>query len=86
MQTECARSAVRPEGQLLGRLAAMKAMSVVELKAEWKSLIGTSAPNNSRQFLEQRLAYRIQELALGGLGGPAAKLLDALADEVLRRL
>jgi len=35
-------------------------MSVVELKAEWQSLIGTSAPNNSRQFLEQRLAYRIQ--------------------------
>jgi RNA recognition motif-containing protein len=55
---------------------------LVELKAEWQSLIGTPAPNNSRQFLEHRLAYRIQELALGGLGGPAAKLLDALADEV----
>jgi hypothetical protein len=80
MQAERVRSAARPEGQLLGRLAAMKAMSVVELKAEWQSLIGTPAPNNSRQFLEHRLAYRIQELALGGLGGPAAKLLDALAD------
>lgn len=82
MQTERVRSAARPKGQLLGRLAAMKTMSVVELKAEWQSLIGTPAPNNSRQFLEHRLAYRIQELALGGLGGPAAKLLDALADEV----
>ena len=82
MQIERVRSAARPEGQLLGRLAAMKSMSVVELKAEWLSLIGTPAPNNSRQFLEHRLAYRIQELALGGLGGPAAKLLDVLADEV----
>jgi hypothetical protein len=58
MQTERVRSAARPEGQLLGRLAAMKAMSVVELKAQWQSLIGTPAPNNSRQFLEHRLAYR----------------------------
>ena len=43
MQTERVRSAVRPEGQLLGRLAAMKTMSVVELKAEWQSLIGFQA-------------------------------------------
>ena len=68
--------------QVLARLAALKAMTVGELKTEWQALIGTPAPNNSRSFLEQRIAYRIQELTWGGLAKPAAKLLDALADEV----
>ena len=68
--------------QVLARLAALKDMTVVELKAQWQALIGTPAPNNSRSFLEQRIAYRIQELTWGGLAKPAARLLDALADEV----
>ncbi len=68
--------------QVLARLAALKAMSVRELKADWAKLFGTEAPNNSRPFLEQRLAYRIQELTFGGLSKPARQLLDALADEV----
>ena len=68
--------------QVLARLAALKAMTVGELKTEWQALIGTPAPNNSRSFLEQRIAYRIQELTWGGLAKPAARLLDALADEV----
>lgn len=68
--------------QVLARLAALKTMSVRELKADWAKLFGTKAPNNSRPFLEQRLAYRIQELTFGGLSKPARQLLDALADEV----
>lgn len=68
--------------QVLARLAALKAMSVRELKADWAKLFGSEAPNNSRPFLEQRLAYRIQELTFGGLSKPARQLLDALADEV----
>src|SRR3546814_2147066 len=68
--------------QVLARLAALKAMSVKELKAEWDKLFETEAPNNSRSFLEQRLAYRIQELTLGGPSKPVRQLLDALADEV----
>ena len=69
-------------GVVLARLAALKTMSVRELKAEWETLSGTPAPNNSRVWLEQRLAYRIQELAFGGLSKPVIRMLDALADEV----
>lgn len=68
--------------QVLARLAALKVMSVRELKADWAKLFDTEAPNNSRPFLEQRLAYRIQELTFGGLSKPARQLLDSLADEV----
>lgn len=70
------------DATVLARLAALKAMSVVELKAEWRRLFGTDAPNNSRSFLELRLAYRIQELTYGGPSRETARLLDALADEL----
>ena len=67
---------------ILARLAALKAMSVNELKAEWQALFNAPAPNNSRTFLEGRLAYRIQELTYGGPDKQTRRLLDLLADEV----
>ena len=67
---------------ILARLAALKAMSVNELKAEWQALYDAPAPNNSRTFLESRLAYRIQELTYGGPDKQTRRLLDLLADEV----
>ena len=67
---------------ILARLAALKAMSVKELKAEWQALFNAPAPNNSRTFLESRLAYRIQELTYGGPDKQTRRLLDLLADEV----
>jgi hypothetical protein len=67
---------------ILARLAALKAMSVNELKAEWQALFDAPAPNNSRTFLESRLAYRIQELIYGGPDKQTRRLLNLLADEV----
>ena len=67
---------------ILARLAALKAMSVNDLKTEWQALFDAPAPNNSRGFLEGRLAYRIQELAFGGPDKQTRRLLDMLADEV----
>jgi len=67
---------------ILARLAALKAMSVNELKTEWQALFDAPAPNNSRAFLESRLAYRIQELTYGGPDKQTRRLLDLLADEV----
>ena len=67
---------------ILARLAALKAMYVNELKTEWQALYDAPAPNNSRNFLEGRLAYRIQELTYGGPDKQTRRLLDLLADEV----
>ncbi len=67
---------------ILTRLAALKAMSVNDLKTEWQALFDAPAPNNSRTFLESRLAYRIQELSYGGPDKQTRRLLDLLADEV----
>ena len=67
---------------ILARLAALKAMSVNELKTEWQAMFDAPAPNNSRTFLESRLSYRIQELTYGGPDKQTRRLLDLLADEV----
>ncbi len=67
---------------VLARLATLKAMSVRDLKAEWEILFGGAAPNNSRTFLEMRIAYRIQELTYGGPDRETRRMLDLLADEV----
>ena len=67
---------------VVAQLAALKRMTVVELKIKWESLFGTPAPNNSRSYLELRLGYRIQELTLGGLSRETRRTLNLLADEI----
>ena len=71
-----------PHEPILARLAALKVMSVNDLRAEWQILFDAPAPNNSRGCLEGRLAYRIQELTYGGPDRQTRRLLDLLADEV----
>ena len=71
----------RAASSAIGELAALRQMSVNELKERWADLFGTSAPNNSRGFLELRIGYRIQELIHGGLSRETRKALDRLADE-----
>lgn len=70
------------DSSVLAQFAALKHMTVVELKTKWESLFGTPAPNNSRSYLELRLGYRIQELTLGGLSRETRRTLDLLADEI----
>ena len=56
-----------PPADVLGRLAALKTAPAAELQAQWRELFGKEAPPHNRTFLQNRLAYRIQELAYGGL-------------------
>jgi len=70
------------DASVLARLSAMQAMSVNDLKDMWASLFSSAAPNNSRPFLEVRIANRIQELTYGGLSRETRRTLDMLADEV----
>jgi hypothetical protein len=64
---------------VLARVAAIKTIPTPALKKMWRDLHGTEAPPYNRRFLESRLAYRIQELAYGGLKPETVKRLDALA-------
>jgi len=70
------------DGTVLAQLAAMQRLSVNQLKEKWEDLFSSPAPNNSRGYLEVRIAGRIQELTYGGLTRDTRRTLDTLADEV----
>ena len=63
------------------RLAALKAATTPDLKRQWRDLFETEPPPFNRRFLESRLAYRIQELAYGGLKPETRKRLEELAEK-----
>jgi hypothetical protein len=67
---------------VLAQIGALKAMPATALKARWRELFDTEPPPYNRRFLESRLAYRIQELAYGGLKPETLGRLAPLADEV----
>ena len=66
---------------VLAQLAALKGASAPTLKARWRELFDTEPPAYNRRFLESRLAYRIQELAYGGLSSETIERLTALSKQ-----
>jgi Protein of unknown function (DUF2924) len=64
---------------VLAQLAALKGAPATVLKARWRELFDTEPPAYNRRFLESRLAYRIQELAYGGLSRETLDRLKAMA-------
>lgn len=64
------------------RLAALKTTSTPELKKQWRDLFDTEPPQFNRRYLESRLAYRIQELAYGGLKPETVRRLERLGEEL----
>ncbi len=67
---------------VLARLAALKTTPTADLKTQWRELFGKEPPPYNRRFLESRLAYRIQELAYGGLKPETVARLEALGEEL----
>ena len=67
---------------ILTQVAELPTLPTPKLKAMWRELTGTEPPPYNRTFLVKRLAYRIQELAFGGLSVKAERRLDDLVDEL----
>jgi hypothetical protein len=67
---------------VLARIAALKVVPINTLKQQWRELFETEPPPYNRRFLEHRLAYRIQELAYGGLKPQTIERLRALAEDL----
>jgi hypothetical protein len=66
---------------VLAKLAALKTAPIPTLKQQWRDLFDKEPPPYNRAFLESRLAYRIQELAYGGLKPETVARLEALGEE-----
>ena len=67
---------------VLAQIAALKSSPTTELKARWRQLFETEPPPYNRRFLESRLAYRLQEMAFGGLKAATVARLEALGELV----
>ncbi|MEX0853881.1 MAG: DUF2924 domain-containing protein [Bauldia sp.] len=67
---------------VLARLAALKTTPTPALRQQWRDLFETEPPPYNRRFLESRLAYRIQELAYGGLKPETIERLEALGEQL----
>ncbi len=74
------------EPSILARLGALKTANTTELKEMWRKLFETEPPPFNRNYLESRLAYRIQELAHGGLSKEAKKRLKYIAENANARI
>ena len=69
---------------VIRQIAELEKLSRPELQARWQELYGTAPPGYRRGVLVKRLAYRVQELAHGGVSeATRARLRDHLADHGL---
>jgi hypothetical protein len=67
---------------VISRIVALKTTPILELKQLWRDLYSTEPPAYNRRFLENRLAYRLQELAYGGLKVSTVRRLEELGDQL----
>ena len=67
---------------VMTRVASLPTTTTPELKQMWRDLFHQEPPPFNRRFLETRLAYRIQELAYGGLKRETQKRLELLGEQL----
>ncbi len=70
---------------VVGKIAALRQMTVAELQGEWLKLYGEPTRSRNKQYLWRRLAWRVQELAHGGLSDAAKATISELAPESFTR-
>ena len=68
------------EKTVLQQLTELPSLPFPALKDRWRSLYGTEPPAYKREHLVRRLAYRIQELAYGGLPDATKAELEQIAE------
>ena len=71
---------------MLAEINRLREMSVADLREEWRRLYREETRSRNRDYLWRRLAWRIQELAHGGLSDRAkGKITDLAPTEFTRR-
>ena len=62
-------SADKKTPSVLQRVAELNDMDLSRLRERWRELFDSKPPSYGRTMMMKRLAYRIQEIAYGGLHG-----------------
>jgi hypothetical protein len=75
------------QASVIAQIEALKGMTVSQLRLKWRELYGDDTRSCNRVYLWRRLAWRVQELAYGGLSERAkARLAELNRDDDLRML
>ena len=74
------------EKSMLGEISRLRSMTVGDLQCEWLRLYGEPTRSRNRSYLWHRLAYRVQELAHGGLSDQAKMKIEELAPSGFQRV
>ncbi len=87
MVRETAPQEARMPDTVTARIDALRLMTVAELRIKWRELYGEDTRSCNRVYLWRRLAWRVQELAYGGLSERAKARIEELnRDDDLRML
>ena len=65
---------------IAAELAKLEKITVKELMAKYQEVFGEETRSRNKQYLIKKIAWRIQEIAEGGLSGKALKRIDELAE------
>lgn len=68
-----------PPHDIVIQIARLKAMKVTELRSKYAEVFGEPTFSRNKDYLWKRIAYRIQELAEGGLPDRAKQRAEELA-------
>ena len=68
--------------ELSQRIVALNELTAQQLRDEWRRLYRGQPPRLSRDLLIRTIAYRMQELAYGGLSKATQRKLDAFTREL----
>src|SRR5574341_1874886 len=75
------------QGSVAAQIEALRRMTVGQLRLKWRELYGEETRSCNRVYLWRRLAWRVQELAYGGLSDRAkARIAELSKDDDLRML
>jgi len=59
-------------------IVALAGLTAAELQRKYAELFGAEPVSNNRRFLERKIAYRLQEMAIGGLPADLKTKIDGL--------
>ena len=72
--------------EMIEQIAALKKMTVSQLRERYAEVFGEASKSRNKAWLYKRVAYRIQELAEGGISERAKKRAAELARDADLRL
>jgi len=79
-KSDAAARARRAVADIPEQLAALRSLTVAQLRERYREVFGEPTRSRNKDWLRKKVAWRIQELAEGGLSDRALARIDELAD------